>query len=334
MYEGSGGATGSVNAVAVGGSIISLPRACALCGRGGNLHLSAADPNCRCQQDSVLITSFHNGAGVEDSKFSPDVDSGHVTHKSQASGKQRKAKMSQQRKAASVTPTRLGLMSITDGGEPHSPNTEPDADKEDYAPVKSARPLSASTVDQCLVPSPHRPNVHHRKLLRKSTVASVLSPSAHPPDSVFNPQQNLFHTQQPMPGPSKRHGPNLQGFISSWQALASSSGASSSVQELIYSPLHPLFHHQQRQMLLQPPSYRPIRLGNHSGFRGRMHAGGRITSIGGGGLREYHTTQKSGAHVASSVKLWTNLSIAEGHDQWLSPLSVVAQRRARLKQPK
>ncbi|BFZ08443.1 hypothetical protein BsWGS_11482 [Bradybaena similaris] len=30
-------------------------RACQWCGRGGNLHLDSADPNCRCQKDSVLV---------------------------------------------------------------------------------------------------------------------------------------------------------------------------------------------------------------------------------------------------------------------------------------
>ncbi|KAI8782012.1 protein monoglycylase TTLL8 isoform X2 [Biomphalaria glabrata] len=32
-------------------------RACLLCGRGGGLQLDSADPNCRCQQDSILVTS-------------------------------------------------------------------------------------------------------------------------------------------------------------------------------------------------------------------------------------------------------------------------------------
>ncbi|CAG5125049.1 unnamed protein product [Candidula unifasciata] len=35
-------------------------RACQWCGRGGNLHLDSADPNCRCQKDSVLV-SLHVG---------------------------------------------------------------------------------------------------------------------------------------------------------------------------------------------------------------------------------------------------------------------------------
>ena len=317
-----------------GGAIISLPRACAMCGRGGNLHLAAADPNCRCQQDSVLITSSHNGVGIDDSKPSPaDVDSigaviGNVS-KPQAPGKQRKSKAAQLRKATSVTPTHQGMLSITDGGEPHSPNTEPDAEEICILP-RPARPLSASTVDQCLVPSPHRPNAHHRKLLRKSAMASTTS--AHPPDSVFNPQQSLFHTQQPLPGSSNRHSQNIQGLTSTWQALASSTGPASSMQELLYSPLHPLFHQRQ------PPSYRHIRSGNRRGFRGSMYTGGKIAAIGGGGggggFNEAQTIQKSAPSVISSVKLWTNMGFVDPREQWWSPLAVVAQRRARLKQPK
>ncbi|KAK3738749.1 hypothetical protein RRG08_035630 [Elysia crispata] len=338
---GSGGVSASpggesVNGLTISGSIISLPRACALCGRGGNLHLSAADPNCRCQQDSVLVASLQGGVGLEDSKLSPEVDVEYNIHKNQASGKQKKAKIVQQqlqRKSTSVTPIRLGMVSITDGGEPHPPNTE-EAVEKNYASLKSIRPLSASTIDQCLVPSPHRPNVHHRKLLRKSAMASMSSVSAHPPDNGFNPRQNFFHSQHHLHSPSIRHKQNLQGFTSSWQALASSSGAPSSIQELIYSPLHPLFYQHQRHMLVHPTSYRPMRTGYQKSFTGCMHAGARITSNAGGGSREYHTTQKSSPSMASSGKFWTNIGLADGYEQRWSPLSVVAHRRAQLKQPK
>ncbi|GFO15391.1 hypothetical protein PoB_004189600 [Plakobranchus ocellatus] len=336
----AGGAGGGVNGVGGGGgAIISLPRACAWCGRGGNLHLAAADPNCRCQQDSVLFASLHQ-RGAPDASLSADVENCSSNgQRNQIISKQMKSKTSQrQRKAASVTPTRLGMSPIADGGEPHSPNADPAAE-EDVANLESARPLSANVAQHCLVPSPYRPNVHHRKLLRKSAIASSSSTSAHPPDSVFNPQQNLFRTQH-ISGLLGSLPSSLQDGASPWQALSSSTVAPSSIQELFYSPLHPLYQHpqqqQQRQLVLvKPSSYRHIRSGGRCGMRGGMYISGKIGPVGGGGvLRDSLAPQKSAPSVSGSMKLWSNMGFVDPHEQWHSPLSVVAQRRARLKQPK
>ena len=274
-------------------AIKSWLRTCPWCGRGANLHLDSADPNCRCQQDSVLVTSLHFPAAS-----GADMTPVNTNNQPPTLGKPKKTNKKTTplrigRNAISVTPSRLDQEDLRDGKD-----SQPE-------PLTPDRPASVQSTEQYPSNKKHRSKNHRSR----KYVAGEIN---HPPDTVFNSKRELpihndkYGYQNTTTQPSV-YVQRVSGYTSGkWQALTSN-------QQPYYSVLHPHYQHPHQHPPPQPTF-------NSRGLQGSNFHSNRVKSI---------LAQKSAP--GALIKMWHN-SAYQDIPSHFHPLAVTAQRRTKYKQ--